>query len=191
MKTPEISGLIERIPRAQRLWFLTAVLLSLTAFIGFSAIYTPWQQNRQRLERDCADEEARANLLMTIHRQGTKLKQQEKKILMGTGGTSTLTGQVSRIASANGIHIESVIPQNEVPFGPYTKFQIQILATSSFQELVRFLQAVEKEQPVLQIDQVSIKNLLQESQERAEAASADRQKTELLISGFAKRGTSP
>ncbi len=191
MKTPKISGLIERIPRAQRLWFLTAILLFLTAFIGFSAIYTPWQQNHQRLERDCTDEEERANLLQTITRQGKKLKQQEKTFLMGTGGTSALTGQVSHIASATGIHIESVIPQNEVPFGPYTKFQIQILATSSFQELVGFLQAIEKDQPILQIDQVSIENLLRESQEGAEAASADRQKAKLLISGFAKRGTSP
>ncbi len=190
MKTPKISSLLERIPHAQRLLFLTVILFTLSAAIGFSSIYTPWQQNHQRLERDCADEEERANLLQTITRQGKKLKQQEKTLLMGTGGTSALTGQISHIASANGIHIESVIPENEVPFGPYTKFQIQVLTTSSFQELAGFLQALEKEQPVLQVDRVSIENL-QESQEGAEAASADRQKTKLLISGFAKRGTAP
>ncbi len=190
MKTPKMSGLIEQIPRAQRLLFLSILLCAVTAGVGFSAIYTPWQRQHQELEHRYSDEEQRANLLLTINRQGRQLKRQEKELLLETGGTSDLTGEVSRIASKSGIHIESVIPQNEIFFDPYTKFQIQILAASSFPDLVGFLQMVEKEIPILQVDQVDIMSLAQQSKNGMEPIPPDRQKTKLLISGFAKRGPS-
>lgn len=201
MNNPSFSNALERISQTQRTLLLIITVSLVTGFIGFTVIYTPWRQQRNQLEQQYQEEQQRSDLFSVIRGQEKKLTEQEEKLLLPTGGTAALTGEVTRLASQNAITIESITPQSQASFGPYTRFQIQVLATARFQDLFQFLRDLEQERPLLKIDQVEIGNSSQQTQERSRElnrlnpegitpASEEPQKTKLLISAFSKQGTS-
>ncbi len=201
MKNSSFSTALEQLPQPQRMVLLTIAVFLVTGIIGVTVIYTSWQHQRTQLQRQYQEEQQRADLLSAIRGQEERLTEKEKKLLLPTGGTSVLTGEVSRLASQNGIAIDSITPQSDIAFGPYTRFQIQVLATARFQDLFQFLSALEQERPLLKIDQVEIGAPTQQTQEsyrgfnRPEEGNSppkpdDRQKTKLLISAFSRHGIS-
>jgi Tfp pilus assembly protein PilO len=126
-----------------------------TALLGIRGIQAPWQQQRQQLERRYKEEVQRSELLSTILSQGSQLKKQEGELLL-QGGLSLLTGEVMRLASKAGLQVESVGPQPEVQIGPYTRFQIQLVASSNFTDLLGFLRFLEQEGTLLEVDRLEI-----------------------------------
>ena len=189
------SGMLERIPRVQRLALLIAVILVGSILGGILVVYTPWQQRRQELENQYSEELQRANILSTIKGQEEQLVQKEKTFLLEKGETPALTSEVTRLAAITGVAIESVIPQNEVKIGSYIKLQIRVIATASFPDLIKLTYAIEKHQPFLKIDQLEVGDLSRIQGDDiyrrgantllADAGFSNKQKIKFLISAFA------
>ena len=196
MKAPSIpgGGMLERIPRVQRVMLLVFLVLVGTVLVGVSMIYTPWQQKRAEMERLYGEELQRANIISTIKNQEEQLANREKFFLLESGETSVLTSEITRIASKTGVAIESVVPQNDARIGSYTKLQIRVVGAAVFSDLLRFIYALEKHEPVLKIDQLEIGDVphLQsdevyrrpDASQASTTRSTDRQKVKLLISAF-------
>ncbi len=203
MRFQRLSGFLEKIPRSQQILLLSVLVMSLTVLVGITAIYTPWRERRHLLEGRYREEEQRTHLLSVLHQQEGQISKQEKTFLFTGGGTPALTREVTRLASKNGVAIESVIPQNEVPFGPYKKFQVRILATSTFPDLLNFIRALEKYRPLLKIDQLelgggpqqkgnTLPRLLEKTfLEGTTTAPLNQERAKLLISAFSQGESSP
>ncbi len=146
---------VERIGRSQRIGLLSGALLLAALWVGTVGIYRPWAQNRSRLTEQIREEEERAELLSTIATQRGQLLDQQKKVLL-PGGASGLTSEVSRLASQTGMQIESVAPQPQLSFGPYTQFQIQVVASTTTRQLLQFLRLLENHGSFLRVDQCEV-----------------------------------
>jgi Tfp pilus assembly protein PilO len=151
------------------------------------------------LELRFAEEQQRSELLSTIDLQNGELKKQEKKILL-QGGAPVLTSEVSRLASQTNFQIESVAPEPDLSLGPYTRHQIQVVATGKYVDLLRFLHTIEQHEPLLKVEHCEVGTPPQEGRGyspygRGSAAPArtfsvdeSRQKATILISAFSRRG---
>jgi Tfp pilus assembly protein PilO len=195
------TGMLERIPRVQRMLLLVAIVLVATIMIGMSVIYTPWQQRRMTLMQQYSDEVQRASVIAAIKSQEEQLAAREKSFLLESGETPALTSEVTRIASRMGVAIESVIPQTEMRIGSYTKLQIRVVATAAYSDLVRFINELEKHEPLLKIDALEVGDSggrpnedvyrRPETPSGGTSLSMDRQKVRLLISAFAPEKRMP
>ncbi len=205
MKAASIpSGIFERIPRVQRILLLVFIVLVGTLLIGTTMIYTPWRQRRAEIEHRYGEETQRMNAISAIKNQEEQLAEREKSFLLESGETAALTSEVTRLASKTSVSIESVLPQSSLRIGSYTKLQIRVVAAAAFGDLLRFMYALEKHEPLLKIDQFEIGEFSRTQPEdntyragstaQAEraASNTDRQKVRFLISAYAaseKRGT--
>ena len=194
-----LARLEERVPRGRLLWIITAILLLGAIASGAAGVYGPWQQRKHQLELRFAEEQQRSELLSTIDLQNRQIKGQEEKILL-QGGPTVLTREVTRVASKTNFQIESVAPRPDLSFGPYTRYQIQVVATAHYLDVLRFLQAIERQEPLLKVEHCEVGTPLQETRPygsygRAGSApvqpislEGSRQKVTLLISTFSRRG---
>lgn len=150
-----LSELGSETSRVQRLWILTGAMLLATAVIGMVAIQAPWQEKRRQMASQLDEEKRRSELLLALQRQRESDQKTEKELLL-EGGAPVLTGVVSRLAAESGLAIESVIPYPDLAVPPYTQYQIEILATTHLDNLLRFLRAVESHRPFLLVNEMEI-----------------------------------
>lgn len=191
-----LSRMGTRVPPAQRTTFMILAVVGIVLFIGMRGIFTPWQNKRRLLTEQLSQEKEKLNLLFSIQAQMEQLKKEEENILLPNGGTPTLTSEATRLASQTGLEIESVVPQPEIAFGPYTRSQIEITATAGFSSLLPFLHAIEKHTPLLKIDSLTIVSTsLQEKTSRMSyplkeeapgITQRDRQKVTVSISAYSR-----
>ena len=151
----QINDAKSQISRGQQLLFVTAGVGVLTLAIGITVIQLPWQEKRQQLASHYNEEKERSELLVSIQQQKTDLQEMEGKFLL-EGGATGLTGQISQLANQSGLQIDSVTPQPEVVVEPYTRFQIEILATGNLTNVLRFLRSVEEHRPLLWVEQLDM-----------------------------------
>lgn len=126
-----------------------------TIGVGMVGIHTPWQQKRAQLEQKYQEEQKRQDLLSTLRLQIAQLKKQEEKVAF-QGGTPTLTSEVSRLGTQANLQIESVVPQPEVSYGPYTQHQIRVIATATFSDLLKFLRLLDEQKALLKVDTIEV-----------------------------------
>lgn len=187
------TALMEQIPRAQKLLLISVGIATAAGAAGAAAVHKPWSAKRALLLSRQKTGQEKSALLSTLQRQAEHLERQKKNVLL-QGGTSVLIGEVTRLASKAGLRIESVMPKTEVTFGPFTKLQIEVEATSNLQNLLGFLSGVERHEPLLKIDRMEVGEIpKQEAADSAEAGSApgsvpsrDLQRMTFLISAFAQ-----
>ena len=151
----QISEVKSQITQSQRLWLLTLAMGIAVLVIGILTIQGPWQEHRQQLASRYNEENERSELLLAIQRQKTELQGMESKFLL-QGGATTLAAQVSQLARQSGLQIESVTPQPEMAIEPYLRFQIEITAISDLTSVLRFVQAVEDQKPLLWVEQMDM-----------------------------------
>ena len=197
MKQPEkaqtalLSQLNEarrQISQTQRIWMMNIAVLLVTGVLGVVTIQIPWQEHRQQLATQYADERERAELLQGILNQRTQLQVLEKKFLL-EGGATALTGQVSRLATESGLQIESVAPQPELAVEPYIKYQIEILASSTLANVLQFLRSMETHEPLFWVDQLEIGELPGEAM-RSAGSPDDSHRIKLLIGALTRQKAS-
>ena len=151
----QISEAKSQISRGQQLLFVTVGVGILTLAIGITMIQLPWQEKRRQLASRYSEEKERSELLVAIQRQKAELQETEEKFLL-EGGATGLTGQISQLANQSGLQIDSVTPQPEVVAEPYTRFQIEILATGNLTNALRFLRSAEEHRPLLWVEQIDM-----------------------------------
>lgn len=151
----QIGELFSRTTQTQALTFITAAFLLGALLVGFVFIQGPWAAKRQVLNTTFTEELQRSELLIQI---GSSLKQTKdvEKDLLIQGETPALTSQITRLATNYGLDIESVVPRDEVVLEPYRRFQIQVVATANFRNLLLFLDAVESHRPLLMVDELEV-----------------------------------
>lgn len=190
----------KRIPAKQLIWLITAATLLCTFSIGMTAIQGPWQEKRRRLDKQILEERQRLGLLSSIL-QLEKAIQKKSKGIFFSGGTPALTARISRLAVESGVKIDSVLPQPDRSFGRYVNHQIQVVATSSFQNLLSFLHTLEVHKPLFRVDSLDIVQPGQGSQMRSvvnalpgflpKFKAAREQRVTLRISVFDRKEESP
>ncbi len=184
------------VPKNQWIWLITAgITLSMVA-VGFLGIQRPWQQQRRALQAQYDQEQEKTKLLSSINSKSSQLDKR-KELLLLKGGTPILVSEVTRLASKTSLGIDSVIPQPETNFGPFTRLQIDVEATATFPNLLDFLNSMEQHEPLLKIDRMELSKLDSENivpragSDKMPAAGPDRHKISLSISAFSKQGVSP
>lgn len=180
----ELSG---QISSTQRFGLGTAGIVLLTVLAGTFLIQTPWQERQSRLTSTFSEEQQRLELLQTLQSQRTTIRSQEKDFLL-EGGAPVLTSQVSQLAKETGLEIESVTPQQETALQPYTKLQIEVIATASLQTLVRFLHSIEHHHPFLVVEEMGLGS--QPPGLPQPAVGQETHQIRLLISSYARRENS-
>lgn len=198
------ASIEDRIPRTQLLWVLTIGIGLATMGVGMVGIHTPWREKLSDLEQKYQEELKRQELLSTLRFQITQLKKQEEKIAF-QGGTPALTSEVSRLGTQASLQIESVVPQPEVSFGPYTQYQIRVIATSTFSDLLHFLRLLDQQKSLLKVDTIEVgepswaeasygyepAGRFEQRPKALEDLETDQHRTIFLISAFSHRGAAP
>lgn len=147
-----------QISHAQRFILMTVIVLVVAAGIGIAVIQIPWQESRRKITGLYQENTERAELLTSLQVQITQLNRKEKDFLL-SGGTPVLTGEVTRLAAESKLEIESVSPRDETTLAPYTKFQIEVFGSAIPENLLRFLQKLERYRPLLTLDELAVGNL--------------------------------
>ena len=151
----QIGEAKSQINRTQQLLLVTLGMGILTLGIGFVMIQIPWQERRQQLTALYGEEKERSELLLAIQRQKAELQGIEGKSLL-KGGAPGLASQVSKLAAQCSLQIDSMTPQPEVVAGPYTRFQLEILATGNLANVILFLRTLEDCRPLLWVEQMDL-----------------------------------
>ena len=151
----QINEAKSQISRMQQLMLVTAGTVIFTIGTGVIAIQLPWQEKRQNLTSRYSEESERSELLLAIQKQKTELQGMEGKFLL-QGGATGLAGQISYLAAQSSLQIDSVTPQPEEVVEPYTRFQIEIVATGSLANVLRFMRAIEEHRPLLWVEQLDM-----------------------------------
>lgn len=144
-----------RISHAQRLMLMTAAVLAVAAGIGIVMIQIPWQESRRQITGLYQENTERAELLTALQMQITQMNRREKDLLL-SGGTPVLTSEVTKLAAESKLEIESVSPRDETTLAPYTRFQVEIFGSASPENLLNFLQKLERHRPLLTLDELMI-----------------------------------
>ena len=147
-KSGASSSILSQFNRTQQLLLITLGMGILTLAIGVLMIQVPWQERRQQLISRTGEEKKRSELLRAIQRQKADLEGIERTFLL-KGGATGLASQISDLATQSGLQIDSVTPQPEVVAEPYTRFQLEILATVNLANLMHFLRTLEDHRPCL------------------------------------------
>ncbi|MBI3615982.1 MAG: type 4a pilus biogenesis protein PilO [Candidatus Omnitrophica bacterium] len=189
-----LSSMGEQIPRSQKLLLLTIGMIVATGTAGLVFIHAPWVERRLLLLEQEKQAEERLTLASTLHRQTAELERLKKAVLL-QGGTPNLISEVSRLASKAGLQIESVAPRTELNLGSFTRFQIEVEATSNLLNLLNFLGTLEQHEPLLKVDRLEIGEIPAGESSRSEGEmllvpSGEYQKATLVISAFSKQGGS-
>lgn len=180
----QISAAQSQISRTQQLLLVTLGVGILTLAIGVVMIQAPWQERRQQLTSRTGEEKERSELLLSIQRQKADLQRIEGTFLL-KGGAAGLASQISNLANQSGLQIDSVTPQLEVVVEPYTRFQLEILATGNLANVIRFLRTLEDHRPLLWVEQLDM------GEPPAETFSQkDHQKIRFLIGAVARQKVS-
>ena len=144
-----------RISNTQRFILMTGVILAVTAGIGIFTIQIPWQESRRQITGLYQENTERAELLTALQAQIAQVNRREKDFLL-SGGTPVLTGEVTKLAAESKLEIESVNPRDETILAPYTRFQIEISGSASPENLLNFLQKLERHRPLLTLDELVV-----------------------------------
>lgn len=150
-----LAAIQSQLSSGQKLLFISIGLLSITILTGIFLIQIPWQEKKERLSKDYTDEQGKTDLLSAIEKLQKNSKTLERKHLY-TEGISGLTSQITRIASQSGLRIDSITPQPETPYPPYTRIQVEIIANSPLMNVSQFLSAVEQAEPALSVNWVDL-----------------------------------
>ena len=150
-----VSAAKLQINRTQQLLLVTLGMGLLTLAIGVLMIQMPWQERRQQLTSRTIEEKERSELLRVIQRQKADLQGLERACLL-KGGATGLASQISDLATQSGLQIDSVTPRPEIVAEPYTRFQLEILATGNLANLMRFLRTLEDHRPLLWVEQLDV-----------------------------------
>ncbi len=177
----QISAAKSQINRTQQLLLVTLGMGILTLAIGVLMIQVPWQERRQQLTSRTGEEKERSELLRVIQRQKTDLQGIERTFLL-KGGATGLASQISDLATQSGLQIDSVTPQPEIVTEPYTRFQLEILATGNLANLMRFLRTLEDHRPLLWVEQLDME---EPPTETSSSTAKDQPKIRLLIGAVA------
>lgn len=195
----QLSGMGSRINRTQQLLILTAAALLGTALLGMLLIQSPWQERRRQMVSDLDVEKQRSDLLLSIRRQKESMDKEEQEWLF-EGGTSALTGEISRLATEAQLAVESVSPKEEQSVPPYTQIQIEVIATARMENLLGFLRSIESHRPLLALNEVEIGDNLSgggwtspyEGEQALPLSEAPQdQRIKLLISALARAKKAP
>lgn len=181
----QISAAQSQMNRTQQLLLITLGMGLLTLTIGFLMVQVPWQERRQQLTSRTSEEMERSDLLRVIQRQKADLQEIEREFLL-KGGATGLASQISQLAAQSGLQIDSVAPYPEVVVEPYTRFQLEILATGNLANLMRFLRTLEDHRPLLWVEQLDVEDPSQEKTFSSLTAK-DPPKIRLLIGAVALR----
>ncbi|MDO8730409.1 MAG: type 4a pilus biogenesis protein PilO [Candidatus Omnitrophota bacterium] len=179
----QISAAKSQMGRTQQLLLVTLGVGLLTLAIGVLMIQVPWQERRQQLASRTKEENERSELLLVIQRQETELKEIESTFLL-KGGATGLASQISDLAAQSGLQIDSVTPQSEVVAEPYTRFQLEILATGNLANLMRFLRTLEDHRPLLWVEQLDVEEP-SKTEKISSSTAQDQPKIRLLIGAVA------
>ena len=191
----QISEAKSQINRTQQLLLITLGVGILTLAIGIMMIQMPWQERRQQLASRYSEEKERSELLKVIQRQKTDLQRIEGESLL-TGGATGLASLISDLAAQSSLQIDSVIPQPEVLTEPYTRFQIEILATGNLANLMHFLRTLEDHRPLLWVEHLDMGEPPTDSSsfaafdDQSVLQQKDQQKIRLLIGAVARQKVS-
>jgi len=185
-KSGASSSILSQFNRTQQLLLITLGMGILTLAIGVLMIQVPWQERRQQLISRTGEEKKRSELLRAIQRQKADLEGIERTFLL-KGGATGLASQISDLATQSGLQIDSVTPQPEVVAEPYTRFQLEILATVNLANLMHFLRTLEDHRPLLWVEQM---DMGEPSPEASSFTPKDQQKIRLLIGAVARQKVS-
>ena len=194
----QIGEAKSQINRTHQLLFITLGMGILTLGIGVVMIQMPWQERRAQMTTLYGEEKERSELLLAIQRQKTELQGIEGKLLL-KGGAPALASQISSLAAQSSLKIDSVTPQPEVVAGPYTRFQLEILATGNLANAILFLRTLEDYRPLFWVEQMDLGEPPAEApsfspfgtyDEKSSFQQKDQQKIRFLIGAVARQKAS-
>lgn len=157
-KTLFASKLAERflqIPREKQVGIVSAGILLSALTLGWLAVQQPYEGRRSLLENRIQQESKRTAILSHLASISGELLKIRSALLI-QGGTPALTRQVTQLASQAGVRIESVSPQPEMTFGPYTRVQVRVVGACAYAQWVAFLRLLERHEPLLKIDELEV-----------------------------------
>lgn len=189
----QINEAKSQITPMQRLLLTTVGMLIVTLGIGILFIHLPWQEKRLQLASQYNEEKERSELLLNIQRQKADLQSIESEFLL-EGGITSLAGQISQLATQSGLQIDSVTPQQELVVTPYTRYQIEIIATGDLFSVLQLLKTVEDHRPLFWVEQLEMggtptetRPLFPVSIEKPADSSDGRQKVRLLVGAVSRQ----
>ena len=154
----QLQEIRSRISLKQTFWLLSVGVAIATFLLGIVLIQNPWQEKERQLAGLSSEEEQRGVLLLSLRNQWKTLRAAEQDRML-VGGSPVLTSHVAGIARATGLEIESVTPQPETALPPYTKFQIEVVASAKLKNLTNFLHALEQHRPLLVANEITVQTL--------------------------------
>ncbi len=147
----------------------SAIIIAMVLAIGISFIYMPFSSKSKSLKEDILNERDKNILIGKIKALGKHLKIYDRRI-PEFRDVSWLLGEITNMASKEHIEVSSIKPGNPEDYGLYIKLFVIVDAVSDYNQLGRFIAAIESSEKFLKIESVNIKRMdLDEKFDRASA----------------------
>ena len=141
-----------------KLVILSAAIIAAVLVIGVTFIYMPFTDKNKSLRAEILKERDKNVLIGKIRALSKYLKVYDKRIVEA-GGVSWLLGEVSNMASKEHIEVSSIKPGNPEDYGVYTKLFVIVDIASAYNQLGKFVAAVESSEKFLKVESVNIKRM--------------------------------
>lgn len=178
-----------QMPREKQVGMVSAGIVLSTLALGWLALQRPYEGRRARLENQIEQESKRTAVLSSLASLSGELRKIQSSLLI-QGGTPALTRQITQLASQAGVRIESVLPQPEMTFGPYTRVQVRVVAASTYAQLTAFLQLLERHEPPLHLDELEAGErapVMRREPSKPQEGPSDQPPVQLVVGAFSQR----
>ena len=141
-----------------KLIIISAIIGALVLAIGVMFIYTPFAYKSKSLRSDILKERDKNVLIGKIKALNKHIKVYDKRI-PEAGGVSWLLGEASRMAFKEQIEVSSKKPGNPEDYGLYAKLSVVLDISCTYDQLGKFISAIESSEKFLKVESVYIKRM--------------------------------
>ena len=134
---------------------VVGIVLALTIFIGYHAIYLPQRKTVASLEAKVTEELATQEMQKDVAVLLERLDHYRVR-LSGEPDPSWLTREVVALSQKNGVQLTSVTQDLPQRLGDFTRLGVSLQFSASYHQLGAFLDALERSQYFIKVERVSV-----------------------------------
>ncbi len=153
LEVPQVS--MGQLPRGQQLLIATALILLGGLLVAHRMIIQPLDQQAATLQQQLNAQQQQAELLRTLNATTQQLTRVQQR-LVGRKETTTLLQELTAMAAATHLTLNTIAPQTTQTLGRYPRVPIVIEATGAFSDILQFVHALHASTVVFSIDHLEL-----------------------------------
>lgn len=146
---------LTRLPPSQQRWIATGIVVLVAALIAQQGIIRPLRHRRAELDAQFALSQQRIALLRSLETTHHELMENRQRLRSRVESTGLLQ-EISTMAAANDVVVNSAAPQASKPAGRYSRLPVKLDIAGTYPNILKFLHALETAPKPLLVEQADM-----------------------------------